>query len=142
MNSSPPHQEHGNVILFFSILFSSCPGSLLPHPSLLPSLLTQVNRITKSASLNSGLCQGMSLNVGTLSHSDSYTWAQQNHSPNLTCASRSLQRCGVSGSFSSVANTYLESRHARDQAELTHSVSEVIIHPEGFGTGKRNLSQL
>lgn len=125
-----PHLHMPSSSLPVLVLYSPIP------PSLLPSLLTQVNRITKSASLNSGLCQGMALNLRTLSHSDSYTWAQQNHSPNLTCTSRSLQRGGVSGSFSSVTNTYLESQHARDQAELTHSVSEVIIHPEGFGIGE------
>ncbi|XP_062333566.1 multiple PDZ domain protein [Osmerus eperlanus] len=86
----------------------------------------------------------MALNLRTLSHSDSYTWAQQNHSPNLTCTSRSLQRGGISGSFSSVTNTYLESQHARDQGELTHSVSEFCTPPRISRTLSmgRNLSAI
>ncbi|XP_062281697.1 multiple PDZ domain protein [Scomber scombrus] len=47
--------------------------------------------ISKSVSMNCGPCQGMALELKTLSHSDSYTWAMENRRPSTA---RSFHKSG------------------------------------------------
>ncbi|XP_042285697.1 multiple PDZ domain protein [Thunnus maccoyii] len=54
--------------------------------------------ISKSVSMNCGPCQGIALDVKTLSHSDSYTWAMENRRPSTA---RSFHRSGSTSSLGS-----------------------------------------
>ncbi|XP_075946192.1 multiple PDZ domain protein [Anarhichas minor] len=54
-------------------------------------------KISKSASMNCGPCQGVALDLKTLSHSDSYTWAMENRGPG-----RSIHRDGSISSLDSL----------------------------------------
>ncbi|XP_070770237.1 multiple PDZ domain protein [Enoplosus armatus] len=54
--------------------------------------------ISKSVSMNCGPCQGISLSLKALSHSDSYTWAMENRRPSTA---RSVHRDGSMSSLGS-----------------------------------------
>ncbi|XP_031727827.1 multiple PDZ domain protein isoform X2 [Anarrhichthys ocellatus] len=54
-------------------------------------------KISKSVSMNCGPCQGVALDLKTLSHSDSYTWAMENRGPG-----RSIHRDGSISSLDSL----------------------------------------
>ncbi|XP_055368173.1 multiple PDZ domain protein isoform X3 [Betta splendens] len=54
--------------------------------------------LSKSVSMNCGPCLGMALGLKALSHSDSYTWAMENHGSSI---SRSLNRDGSASSLGS-----------------------------------------
>ncbi|GLD66401.1 multiple PDZ domain protein-like protein [Lates japonicus] len=54
--------------------------------------------ISKSVSMNCGPCQGMTVGLKTLSHSDSYTWAVENRRPSTA---RSFHREGSISSLGS-----------------------------------------
>ncbi|KAF1395159.1 hypothetical protein PFLUV_G00008650 [Perca fluviatilis] len=55
-------------------------------------------KISKSVSMNCGPCQGMGLDLKTLSHSDSYTWAMEGRRPSNA---RSIHRDGSISSLGS-----------------------------------------
>ncbi|KAM7394183.1 hypothetical protein PAMP_020997 [Pampus punctatissimus] len=61
--------------------------------------------ISKSVSMNHGPCQGIVLDLKTLSHSDSYTWAIENRRPSTA---RSFHRSGSTSSLGSQALSFSE----------------------------------
>ncbi|XP_041837745.1 multiple PDZ domain protein isoform X2 [Melanotaenia boesemani] len=91
--------------------------------------------ISKSLSMNCGPCQGLPLDVKTLSHSDSYTWAMENRRP-----SKTLQRDGSISSLGSQELSLIDIY----QDKPTHMESQYCTPPRISRTMSmgRNLSAI
>ncbi|XP_028255519.1 multiple PDZ domain protein [Parambassis ranga] len=93
--------------------------------------------ISKSVSMNCGPCQGVSLGLKTLSHSDSYTWAMENRRPSTA---RSFHR---DGSISSLGSQELSFSDIY-QDNCIHTESQYCTPPRISRTMSmgRNLSAI
>lgn len=110
---------------WFFFLLTSSPFFLNICIFFFLSMLSQFYQgkgISKSVSMNCGPCQGMSLSLKALSHSDSYTWAMENRRPSNA---RSLSR---EGSVSSLGSQEVSFSDICSE-NCTHTESQVWERP-------------
>ncbi|KAM7419146.1 hypothetical protein PAMA_016323 [Pampus argenteus] len=86
--------------------------------------------------MNCGPCQGMVLDLKTLSHSDSYTWAMENRRPSTA---RSFHRSGSTSSLGSQAPSFSDINpdnctHTESQRRHVEMI-ELINDGKGLGFG-------